>query len=216
MAQITLIRHGQANTTATDEIGYDNLSDLGRQQSRWLGEYMRNHDEGFDVIYAGSLNRQQQTAQEWGATEIITDARLNEFSYYDISAAMHAQFDLPVPRSRDEFIAHMPLVFSAWQDGHLTGKFETFHDFQTRVDEALQEYAAQGKRVGVFTSGGVIGMAMRITMGLDTGTFTRLMLSIHNSSLHRLLPVGTSLSMTGFNAIPHLAAPDRQHAQTYI
>ncbi|MDA5092710.1 histidine phosphatase family protein [Aliiroseovarius sp. KMU-50] len=216
MAQITLIRHGQANTTATDEIGYDNLSDLGRQQARWLGDYMKAHNEEFDVIYSGSLNRQQQTAQEFGAAEITIDERLNEFSYYDISAAMHAQFDLQKPRSRDEFIAHMPLVFSAWQDGHLTGNFETFHDFQSRVDDALQEYAAQGKRVGVFTSGGVIGMAIRITMGLDTGTFTRLMLSIHNSSIHRLLPVGTSLSMTGFNAIPHLAAPDRQYAQTYI
>ncbi len=40
MSKITLIRHGQANNTATDEAGYDRLSDLGRQQARWLGEYM--------------------------------------------------------------------------------------------------------------------------------------------------------------------------------
>ncbi len=216
MPQITLIRHGQANTTATDEAGYDNLSDLGRQQARWLGQYMRDHGQEFDKVYAGSLNRQQQTAHEWGATEIICDERLNEFSYYDISNAMHAQFDLPRPTSRDEFIAHMPLVFSAWQDGHLTGDFETFHDFQQRVDDALLEIASRGERAAVFTSGGVIGMAIRITMGLDTGTFTRLMLSIHNSSVHNLLRLGTNLSLTGFNAIPHLAHPDRHHAQTYI
>ncbi|MCI2399831.1 histidine phosphatase family protein [Aliiroseovarius subalbicans] len=216
MSQITLIRHGQANTTATDEQSYDNLSDLGRQQTRWLGEYMRAHGEEFDRVYAGSLNRQQQSAQEWGAAEIITDERLNEFSFYEISNAMHAAFDLPRPTTREEFIAHMPLVFSAWQDGHLVGDFESFHSFQSRVDDALHDIAAGDGRAAVFTSGGIIGMAVRVTMGLDTGTFTRLMLSILNSSVHRIHPVGAGLTLTQFNAIPHLEARDRHHAQTYI
>ena len=38
MSFITLIRHGQANSSATTEEGYDNLSELGKTQARWLGE----------------------------------------------------------------------------------------------------------------------------------------------------------------------------------
>ena len=36
MSTITLIRHGQANTAAQDEVSYDRLSDLGTQQAAWL------------------------------------------------------------------------------------------------------------------------------------------------------------------------------------
>jgi broad specificity phosphatase PhoE len=32
MGEIILVRHGQANSTATDEAGYDRLSDLGRRR----------------------------------------------------------------------------------------------------------------------------------------------------------------------------------------
>ena len=39
MSVITFIRHGQANSSATTEEGYDNLSDLGKTQARWLGEH---------------------------------------------------------------------------------------------------------------------------------------------------------------------------------
>ena len=36
LAELTLVRHGQASFGAAN---YDQLSDLGMQQSRWLGEY---------------------------------------------------------------------------------------------------------------------------------------------------------------------------------
>ena len=41
MSNITLIRHGQANTGARDEISYDRLSDLGHRQASWLGTPLR-------------------------------------------------------------------------------------------------------------------------------------------------------------------------------
>ena len=43
MPHITLVRHGQANSDAKDEDGYDKLSDLGHQQARWLGEHFDHH-----------------------------------------------------------------------------------------------------------------------------------------------------------------------------
>ena len=49
MIEITLIRHGQANTGARSEADYDRLSDLGRQQALWLGEHLRATG-GFDRV----------------------------------------------------------------------------------------------------------------------------------------------------------------------
>lgn len=219
MSQITLIRHGQAQTGATDEAGYDSLSPLGREQARWLGAHFRDIGEGFDRVYCGALIRHRQTAEEMGAeahADLQIDPRLNEVEYFDLSEKMHAQFGIKVPTCREEFIEHLPLVFTAWQDGRIEGARESFHDFQTRVDAVLQEIAAGDGRALVVTSGGLIGMATRVAMGLELGAFARLCLSIYNSSVHRLHPVGSGLTLTQFNAIPHLERRDRQHAQTYI
>ncbi|MGH9838118.1 MAG: histidine phosphatase family protein [Blastocatellia bacterium] len=59
MSTIYLIRHGQAGTREN----YDVLSTLGREQARLLGAHFAERKMGFDSIYAGGLNRQQETAR---------------------------------------------------------------------------------------------------------------------------------------------------------
>ena len=219
MSNITLIRHGQANSGAQDEKGYDALSPLGHQQAAWLGAYWQATGQRFDRVYAGALTRHRETAQAMGAArwgEVEVDPRLNEVEYFDLSNRMHQQFGIPVPRDRDGFIEHLPLVFSAWQDGKIEGASESFHAFQARVDEVLNEIAAGDGRALVVTSGGLIAMAIRVSMGLELGAFARLALTIMNTSVHGLHPVGAGLTLTQFNAVPHLADPARQHAQTFI
>lgn len=78
------MRHGQAGTRDS----YDSLSDLGRRQSRLLGEYFASQGIEFTAAFSGALSRQQQTAAEISAAyaaagvkfpEIITDHNWNEF-----------------------------------------------------------------------------------------------------------------------------------------
>lgn len=219
MSQITLIRHGQANSAARDETGYDSLSPLGHEQSAWLGSYWDEAGEGFDRVFTGQLVRHRETAQamqaaRFGAPEI--DPRLNEVAYFDLSARMHEQYGIAPPTSRDEFIDHLPLVFTAWQEGKIEGASESFHDFQSRVGDVLHEIAQAPGRALVITSGGLIAMAVRVAMGLELGAFARLALTIMNTSVHQLHPVGSGLTLTQFNAVPHLARPDRHHARTFI
>jgi len=219
MSQITLVRHGQANSGARDEAGYDALSGLGARQSAWLGDYWDRIGERFDRVYTGTLTRHRETAAAMDAgrwAEPVADPRLNEVAYFDLSSRMHEQFGLPVPTSRDEFIDHLPLVFTAWQDGKIEGEAESFHAFQARVSDVLHEIAASEGRALVITSGGLIAMAVRVAMGLELGAFARLALTIMNTSVHQLHPVGSGLTLTQFNAVPHLARPDRHHARTYI
>ena len=219
MSQITLVRHGQAQTGARDEAGYDRLSTLGHRQAAWLGAHLREVGETFTRVYTGTLRRHVETAEAMGAARYaapVQDARLNEVAYFELSSLMHAQFGLAPPTSRDEFLTHLPLVFTAWQEGRIEGAPESFHAFQSRVDQVLHEIAAGEGRALVITSGGLIGMAIRVAMGLETGAFARLCLSILNTSVHRLHPIGAGLTLTQFNAIPHLARRDRLDAQTYI
>ncbi len=60
MSSVYLVRHGQAGTRDS----YDSLSELGRRQSRLLGEYFVSQRIEFTHAYAGALSRQQQTGAE--------------------------------------------------------------------------------------------------------------------------------------------------------
>lgn len=216
MSDVTLIRHGQANTGSSDEKSYDKLSDLGHQQAAWLGEYLTSIGEHFDRVYCGTLTRHQETAASMGCKDVVIDARLNEVAYFDLSDAVHKKLGVALPTDRTGFIEHLPLVFTSWQEGLIDGDFETFHDFQSRTDEVLHDIAAGEGRALAVTSGGFISMAFRLTMGLEMAAFARTALAVMNTSMHQFHPIGASLSMTQFNAVPHLAAPERQFAQTHV
>lgn len=84
MSSVYLVRHGQAGT----RDAYDSLSELGRWQSRLLGEYFLSQGVEFAAAYSGAMLRQQQTAAEVSAAysqagvpfpEIIIDTQWNEF-----------------------------------------------------------------------------------------------------------------------------------------
>ena len=66
MGTITLVRHGQANSSAKTEEDYDRLSPLGHQQAAWLGDWLAQGGEGFDLVLSGSLRRHIETAEAWG------------------------------------------------------------------------------------------------------------------------------------------------------
>ena len=151
-----------------------------------------------------------------GFPEPIQDPRLNEVAYFDLSAKMHEQMGIKPPENRDEFVKHLPLVFTAWREGQIEDTIETYAEFEGRVDDVLHEIAAGKGRALVSTSGGWIAMSIKVAMGLQLNSMARLALTIMNSSVHQMHPVGAGLTLTQFNAVPHLADPDRQYAQTFI
>ena len=217
MSQITLIRHGQANTEARDEADYDRLSPLGHQQAQWLGEYLRASTGHQGRVYCGTLTRHLETAQGMGVgEEAIRDPRLNELEYFTLAQLLEQQKGVAIPEDREGFVAHLPMVFEAWQRGEIEGTPESFGNFETRVREALAEIAAGPGPALVVTSGGLIAMVMRQMLELDTPAMARMALAIMNTSLHRVFPIGDRLSPVLFNAVPHLEQPERHYAQTHL
>lgn len=213
MGEIVLVRHGQANSAAQDEAGYDRLSALGRDQARWLGAWLSDQESRFDRVLSGSLLRHRQTAQAMGFPDPEIDPRLNEMDYFNLGAALEARHGIPMP-GPDDFASHAPQLMGAWHRAEIRGN-ETFAEFEARVTSVFSEAAVEGRRVLCITSGGVIGMCVRHLLGLDPARMARVLLPILNSSIHRVqvAPHGTYLA--GFNAVPHLEHPDRAHARTH-
>ncbi|MEQ9053859.1 MAG: histidine phosphatase family protein [Roseovarius confluentis] len=212
MGDIILVRHGQANSHATTEADYDRLSDLGKTQAEWLGEWLRGHDYSFDHVVSGTLHRHRQTVAGMGY-DADEDPRLNELDYYTLSNALHLATGEPLPTG-DSFADHMPKVFAAWREAEIQGA-EPYQDFEDRVAALLADAARPGRRVLCVTSGGVIGMVLRHLLDLDIMKMSRVMLPIWNTSVHRLPVRDAETILAGFNAIPHLETPDRAHARTY-
>ncbi len=217
MSQITLIRHGQANTQARSETEYDRLSPLGHRQSQWLGEHLATLPDAHTRIWCGTLNRHMETAASMGMqAQIVRDERLNELEYFTLAQMMEEQHGLPLPSEREGFVTHLPTVFAAWERGDIADPPESFAAFDARVRGALADIAAEPGPALVVTSGGLISMVMRQSLGLDTAAMAQMALAIMNTSMHRLHPIGDRLSPVLFNAVPHLDNPDRQFAQTHM
>lgn len=88
MSDIYLVRHGQAGT----RDAYDSLSELGRRQSRLLGEYFVSQRIEFGSAYVGALSRQRQTAEEVGVAHAEAGVRFpavaveSAWDEFDLSA----------------------------------------------------------------------------------------------------------------------------------
>ena len=214
MGELVLVRHGQANSAAQDEAGYDRLSDLGHQQARWLGEWLRDHDAPFDRVLTGSLRRHRETLAAMGdmgaAPEV--DARLNELDYFNLTKA-HAARNGTTRPTPETFVHHITEVMQAWQRAEIQGD-ETYDSFEGRVAEMLTLAARPGRRVLCVTSGGVIGMMARHLLDLDIARMSHLLVPIRNCSIHRIMVLPDVQILAGFNATPHLDGPDRSYART--
>ena len=214
MGELVLVRHGQANSAAQDEAGYDRLSDLGHQQARWLGYWLRDHDAPFDRVLTGSLRCHRETLAAMGEMGAMpeVDARLNELDYFNLTKA-HAARNGTSQHTPENFVHHITDVMQAWQRAEIQGD-ETYASFEGRVAEMLTLAGRPGRRVLCVTSGGVIGMMARHLLDLDIARMSHLLVPIRNCSIHRIMVLPDVQILAGFNATQHLDGPDRIHART--
>lgn len=212
MGEIVLVRHGQANSDATDDASYDRLSALGHQQAAHLGAWLRAFEPGFDRVISGTLRRHRETAAGMGFDQVPADPRLNEMDYFTLGRALEEQHGVPMP-GPENFAEHSVRVLEAWHAAEIRGN-ESFDAFEDRVNAVVAEAAAPGVRVLCVTSGGVIGMVLRSLLSLDPRRTAQIMLPIWNTSLHRLRVTPQGAILASFNAVPHLDKPETAAART--
>ena len=171
MPEITMVRHGQAKQNATSEEDYDRLSELGQTQARWVGEHFRNLQLSYDVIVTGTLTRQIDTQILMNVdtkTPVVRDERFNEIRLYDLAGLIKSQFGIDFPDDELSFKKHLNLTFEKWENGEILDPPETFENYKSRVLEGLNEIKDIGEKILLVTSGGIIAMAIKHTLDLNT------------------------------------------------
>jgi broad specificity phosphatase PhoE len=223
MALVYFVRHAQASFGSRN---YDQLSELGRQQARWLGEWFAEHDIRFRRVLAGTLVRQQDTAREIvaatgaGAGGIETHAGLDEYVGEAIWAA-HTGGEDPIAAQRADYKAYWRTfrdAMEAWSEDRLVDVPETWGEFGARVRDALHTAARDTTRddaLLVVSSGGAIGRAIADIVGSPSKVAIEFNLQFRNTGFCELISGGGAMRMLSFNAIPHLMRPDRRKAITF-
>lgn len=220
MATLFLVRHGQASFGSAN---YDCLSDTGRQQARWLGEYFAGRGVDFTRVVAGSMVRQQDTAREilagMGRTDAIeTHAGLNEYdgealfrAYTRADAIAHQNGD------RNQYWRTFRQAYEAWTEGGLGDAIESWHAFGARIAEGIAhatEGATREQTVLVVSSGGVIGRAVADLLHAPARAAVEMNLQFRNSAFCEIVVGRGTRRLVTFNTLPHLDREDRRASIT--
>ncbi|HEY0681691.1 MAG TPA: histidine phosphatase family protein [Steroidobacter sp.] len=231
MSTIYLVRHGQASF-GTDN--YDQLSATGRAQVRHLGAYFAALGERIDRIYSGSLRRQTETAEIIAAAFDSPGPPITlepAFDEYDSDVILHtfaksltpeqlAQAGWPELRTdRRKFQFFLERAARAWVEAQIEAEEMTpwrgFHGRIAAALETIMRNEGRSKTLIVSTSGGVIGTIVAHVMGLSNHTGIELNWAVHNASITRLIYSADKVSLSMFNALPHLDRAELRELITY-
>ncbi len=237
MAELFVIRHGQASF---GEANYDQLSPLGWQQARWLGQWLAEQGWQFDRLVRGSLQRHRQTLE--GILEGFAAAPqgcgldhlptlelpgLNEFDSEKILSAHRPESGNSVDlqqlarADRREYFRRLREALYDWSRGALLpSDYASHSEFKAAVLEAVQQACQPGaERVLLVSSGGPIANLVGHVLRVPAEVTVDLNLQTRNASLTQFAYSAqsspASLTLISFNNIAHLQHPDRRAAVTY-
>ena len=226
MSELLLVRHAQASFGGDD---YDRLSELGHRQAGWLGAWLAERGYDFDAIVTGTLRRHRETAagivRGMGRAEsaIEENPAWNEFDFMSlVERYSHQNGGRPVDRSMSprDYYRLLRKALLAWSEDAVDlggGAMESWAGFRARTRGALDRIREFGssQRVLVVSSGGALASAMQHILDLPTESMIQLNLQTCNTGMHRCYFNERSISLAGFNHIPHLETPERQRYTTY-
>ena len=210
MAELYLIRHGQASFGADD---YDKLSDIGHAQSQALGQALAEIGVRPEACFMGDLRRHRETLKgiEKGmglklpAPEIHTG--LNEFDFTALLNAKYRNGDAPLNMHTDRR-THFKILKETvreWQNDQIIDPPEPWSAFAARIEAARQ--AIVGKKatsVLAVSSGGAISQMIAAALNTPVREQINLQLQIKNCSVHKFIFTERAFYLHSFNEIPHV------------
>ncbi len=203
MSTLLVVRHGQASFGAKD---YDQLSELGYEQSERLGAYITDHGRTIDAVYCGPAKRHRQTLEGMRRAPGID---LPETKFIDDLAELPA-FRLVAMHGQGDGLTSFQKIIEAWMSGSIDcGELETADEFSKRVHSSFLQICKEqgrGKTVLVVTSGGPTMVATQRALSLGPSKAAELLWVIVNSSVSEFRFRDDALSLVAFNRIAHLRA----------
>jgi broad specificity phosphatase PhoE len=230
MSSLILVRHGHARSYEKDS---DQLSPTGEGQARALAKFWINDGQNFTEVYCGTLTRQRRTAEITGQCfneaglnwpQLQTTPELNEYDargminllipalakrdsgFRELVADFEQKRETP-ERNRS-FQKMFEAVTAVWLKEEIEVEgVESWSSFRSRVGSIFERIISReesGRRIVVFTSGGVIGLIVQTVLGAPEVRALDLNWRIRNSSLTEFIFSRGRLSLDSFNSTPHL------------
>ncbi|MGE5621802.1 MAG: histidine phosphatase family protein [Bacillota bacterium] len=234
MGQIYLVRHGQASFGSAD---YDQLSELGFEQARLLGEWFANSRQTFHCVVTGDMRRHRQTADTCLSvlpkahrveTDWLTDPDFNEFDHHEVMVRHRPEFEDPDavkrflashPKARYAFQEIFLAGMSRWMSGEYDADYrESWPAFRRRCVTALQRLVAaadKSQNIIVFTSGGTISTICQHLLGLSDRQAAELNWTLVNCAVTKLLYQPGRVTLSYLNNYAHLEWLGQPHTITY-
>ena len=229
MSELYLVRHAQASFGAAN---YDQLSDLGHRQSRWLGEHLRNRNVQFDQLVLGDMVRHEETItgicagmQADGADRIVLPG-LNEYNFIAMTESYtESNADDPLiqaiadnPDDKRHHFRLLRKVLTLWTQDKVDNVPETWSDFKARVLDAQQQIltmAGSGNCILAIGSGGSISTFIGLVIGIPDENIFDLNLQYKNTAISHFFFNDKKMNLTGFNSTPHLDTNEMEQYITY-
>lgn len=234
MGQIYLVRHGQASFGTAN---YDQLSELGVEQARLLGNWFADCGLRFDRVVMGGMTRHRQTAEACIAalpeelrpqSDWQSDVGFNEYDHHEVLLRHRPDFVDPI--AVKDFLAQsenpkrvfqkiFEVAMMRWMGGkHDADYAEPWPVFRARCIAALDrllESAGASQKIVVFTSGGTIATLCQHLLQLPDRQTAELNWSMVNSSMTKLLYQPGKLTLSYLNNYSHLELLGEKHSVTY-
>jgi probable phosphoglycerate mutase len=198
--QLCIVRHGETAWNAEHRVQGQldvplNAIGLAQAQaaSRVLGK------EKFDAIYSSDLSRARQTAQPTAnllSMDVIADNELRERHYGIFERLTYAEVRKKFPEDYARFEAREP--------GYDFRTGESLSAFSARSIAVLSRIVQlnAGRRVLVFTHGGVLDMLYRFVNGLPLGAPRDF--GIPNAGLNRIDVTASGWQVRAWADVAHL------------
>ena len=229
MSELHLVRHAQASFGS---VNYDQLSELGHRQARFLGDHFKLRNMRFDQLVVGDMHRHHQTmdgiCEELGidGTNRLVLPGLNEYNFVDMTEAygkIHGdnplfQKVMEDPTDKKNYYRLLRQILMAWTSDSIPGVPETWIEFKSRVEDAqnqIKAMAGTGNSILAIGSGGSISTFVGLALGIPDENIFDLNLQYKNTAISHFFFNQKKMNLTGFNSVTHLDTNEMEQYITY-
>jgi broad specificity phosphatase PhoE len=229
MSELHLVRHEKASFGSAN---YDQLSDLGHQQSRLLGDYFQRRNMTFDRLIVGDMHRHHQTmdgiCDGLGIknSDRLVLPGLNEYNFVELTEAYgksngdNALFQKITadPSDKKNFYRLLRQMLTAWTSDSIPGVAESWVQFKARVADAhnqIKSMADEGNKILAIGSGGSISTFVGMVLEMPDENVFDLNLQYKNTAISHFFFNQKKMNLTSFNNIAHFESNEMEKFITY-
>lgn len=195
MAQLILVRHGQASFGSDN---YDKLSPLGHRQAEAVGRSLAQRGICPDLWACGTMVRQAETLagiqRGLGITSPVDHTVHAGLDEYDFTALLDARFATGtapdgIHTDRKVHFKNLRDTVALWQKDGIAHPPERWSRFVARTRQARLDLTAvnDAQTVLAVSSGGAIAQIVADVLGAPAATQTELQLQMKNAAMTTLI-----------------------------